>query len=631
MGEIAESESLAFRASPHPMWVFDRESLAFLDVNEAAVTAYGWSRDEFLGMTLLDIRPAEDRAGFKEAVTVPIRALDSVRRIGPRRHVTKGGRTLEVKLRSVATVHRGRAARLVMIEEMVSESEVEAVEALARGERRFRAMIEKSAEGISLTDGDGRTVYVSPAVSTLLGMPPGPGGCASEIHPDDREAVTESFLWLKAHPGESHVVEYRARHADGEWHSFEATGTNLLGDPDVRAIVGNFRDITERKRLTEQLLHAQKMEAIGRLAGGIAHDFNNVLAAISGYSQMAIADPAVHEPLRQDLREILGAAERGAGLTRQLLAFSRKQPPSPKALSLNGVVVEIEKMLRRTIGEDIEVVTELDPALGTVRADSGQIVQVLMNLAVNARDAMPNGGALRIEVRNVDIDAAYVAERPGMSPGPHARLIVSDTGTGMDAATQSRIFEPFFTTKERGEGTGLGLSTVYGVVQQSGGHVSVLSEPGRGTIFTIDFPSVIGAVDAAASSPVRVNTRNACETILLVEDEADVRRMVARVLRADGYQVLEAASAADAIMLIDGYAGTIDLLLSDLVMPKMNGAELAERVRRARPATKIVLMSGYTDSPLSSTEVASGIEFIAKPIMPDVILSKLRGLLVAPS
>jgi CheY-like chemotaxis protein len=244
---------------------------------------------------------------------------------------------------------------------------------------------------------------------------------------------------------------------------------------------------------------------------------------------------------------------------------------------------------------------------------------------------MPNGGALRIEVRNVDIDAAYVAERPGMSPGPHARLIVSDTGTGMDAATQSRIFEPFFTTKERGEGTGLGLSTVYGVVQQSGGHVSVLSEPGRGTIFTIDFPSVIGAVDAAASSPVRVNTRNACETILLVEDEADVRRMVARVLRADGYQVLEAASAADAIMLIDGYAGTIDLLLSDLVMPKMNGAELAERVRRARPATKIVLMSGYTDSPLSSTEVASGIEFIAKPIMPDVILSKLRGLLVAPS
>jgi len=598
MGEIAESESLAFRASPHPMWVFDRESLAFLDVNEAAVTAYGWSRDEFLGMTLLDIRPAEDRAGFKEAVTVPIRALDSVRRIGPRRHVTKGGRTLEVKLRSVATVHRGRAARLVMIEEMVSESEVEAVEALARGERRFRAMIEKSAEGISLTDGDGRTVYVSPAVSTLLGMPPGPGGCASEIHPDDREAVTESFLWLKAHPGESHVVEYRARHADGEWHSFEATGTNLLGDPDVRAIVGNFRDITERKRLTEQLLHAQKMEAIGRLAGGIAHDFNNVLAAISGYSQMAIADPAVHEPLRQDLREILGAAERGAGLTRQLLAFSRKQPPSPKALSLNGVVVEIEKMLRRTIGEDIEVVTELDPALGTVRADSGQIVQVLMNLAVNARDAMPSGGKLAVRTFNVELDAEGATKVPGAHPGRYVVIEVGDTGAGMDRSTLLRIFEPFFTTKGVGKGTGLGLSTVFGIVKQSDGLIAVKSAIGQGTEFRIYLPRIEGEVALVQAPPLRVP--RGFGRVLVVEDDAQVREVIRRVMVGRGYEVIVASGMAAALATLQAVDGEVRLVLSDVVMQGGDGVALARRVRETWPGIPALLMSGHTDHPAMS-------------------------------
>jgi len=401
---------------------------------------------------------------------------------------------------------------------------------------------------------------------------------------------------------------------------------------DLRREVEERMRAEDRLRRTEaQLRQAQRMEAMGKLAGGIAHDFNNILTVILVAAEMGKRCDGGAQALGEILDEIVNAGGRAANLTRQLLAFSRQQVLRSRVLDLGAVVTHTSQILERTLGEHIEIVTFVDDVPTKILADQGQIEQVIINLAVNARDAMPNGGALRIEVRNVDIDAAYVAERPGMSPGPHARLIVSDTGTGMDAATQSRIFEPFFTTKERGEGTGLGLSTVYGVVQQSGGHVSVLSEPGRGTIFTIDFPSVIGAVDAAASSPVRVNTRNACETILLVEDEADVRRMVARVLRADGYQVLEAASAADAIMLIDGYAGTIDLLLSDLVMPKMNGAELAERVRRARPATKIVLMSGYTDSPLSSTEVASGIEFIAKPIMPDVILSKLRGLLVAPS
>jgi CheY-like chemotaxis protein len=313
------------------------------------------------------------------------------------------------------------------------------------------------------------------------------------------------------------------------------------------------------------------------------------------------------------------------------MAFSRQQVLRARVLDLGAVIVQTGQLLQRTLGEDIEIVTVVEAETAKITADQGQIEQVVLNLAMNARDAMPNGGELRIEVRTVDVDASYAAERPGMAVGPHARLVVSDNGVGMEPGVQARAFEPFFTTKERGKGTGLGLSTVYGIVQQSGGHIHVRSEPGRGTTFTIDFPRAQGPVATPSSTPPKPTARRAYETILLVEDDSEVRRLVALVLRADGYQVLEAANAADAIMLVDGYAGPIDLLLSDVVLPRANGGELAECVRRARPGTKVVLMSGYAEDPPATADIPIGAEFIPKPIVPSVILSKLRGLFVAPS
>jgi PAS domain S-box-containing protein len=404
---------------------------------------------------------------------------------------------------------------------------------------------------------------------------------------------------------------------------------DALGTP--RHLLGVSVDITEQKLATdalqEQLRQAQKMEAVGRLAGGVAHDFNNLLSVIMGYTSLSLDAASGDDPIRAQLGEVLGAAERARDLTRQLLAFSRQQVLEPRVVNLNEVMSHVERMLERLIGEDVEFMAVKAPALGSVRVDPGQIEQVLLNLVVNARDAMPKGGKLTIETANVELDETYAAEHPTVVAGAHVMLAVSDTGHGMDRATQERIFEPFFTTKEVGRGTGLGLSTVFGVVRQSGGHIWVYSEPGKGAVFKVYFPRV----EAEASASIhrtRPAPRSGTETVLVLEDEEHVRRVVLAMLARTGYRVLEAATAAQAIEIAENKQQSIDLLLTDVVMPTMSGPEVVERIRKIRPKLKAICMSGYTDETVFRHGILeSGVAFLQKPITPDSLRQKIRSVL----
>ncbi len=385
----------------------------------------------------------------------------------------------------------------------------------------------------------------------------------------------------------------------------------------------------ERVKLEDQFRQAQKMEAIGQLAGGIAHDFNNLLMIISGYSQLLLMeDLAGQEKARQRAQGIVDAAERASSLTRQLLAFSRKQVLEPKVLDLNAVFSDVEKMLRRLIGEDIELVAIAREGLWRVRVDPGQMEQVILNLAVNARDAMPRGGMLTLETANVDLDESYAATHPEVTPGPHAMLSVSDNGEGMDPETLSRIFEPFFTTKELGKGTGLGLATVHGIVKQSGGHIWVYSEPGQGTTFKLYLPQVKEEVDEAETAERTAEVARGTETILLVEDDAGVRALLREVLAGGGYTVLEAENGEEALKVAGKHAGEIALMITDVVMPRMSGPELAGRMEAVRPRIKIVYMSGYTENAIGHHGVLEkGLAFLQKPCSPRALLRKVRELL----
>ncbi|HET8655074.1 MAG TPA: ATP-binding protein [Longimicrobiaceae bacterium] len=386
------------------------------------------------------------------------------------------------------------------------------------------------------------------------------------------------------------------------------------------------REINDRKALEVQLAQSQKMEAVGRLAGGVAHDFNNLLTAIKGHLEFLLEDLPAGSESRADAEGIGDAADRAASLTRQLLAFSRRQVLQPRVIDLNQTVQEMEKMLRRVIGEDVDLSTRIEPALGHVQADPGQLSQVLLNLAVNARDAMPRGGQLTIETANVELDDEYARGKVHVESGRYVMLAVSDTGVGMDAETQARIFEPFFTTKEQGKGTGLGLSTVYGIVEQSGGHVWVYSEPGHGTAFKVYLPRV--------DAPVSLDTAligapaTGRETVLLAEDDRAVRVLARRALEHAGYQVLEADGGEEALRIADAHAGTIHLLLSDVVMPGLGGRELAERLQGRRPGIAVLFMSGYTDDAiLRHGMLAEGTPFLEKPFTPGGLCEKVRGVL----
>ncbi|PYS24865.1 MAG: hybrid sensor histidine kinase/response regulator [Acidobacteria bacterium] len=392
-------------------------------------------------------------------------------------------------------------------------------------------------------------------------------------------------------------------------------------------VQGIARDVTERKQLEDQLRQSQKMEAIGQLAGGVAHDFNNLLTAINGYSSLALQRINPENPIKSYLEEIKKAGDRAANLTRQLLAFGRKQILQPVPLNLNDIVSDMNKMLRRLIGEDIDLTASLNPKLKAIKADPGQIEQVLVNLVVNARDAMPSGGHLTIETMTVELDSEYTGKRLGVVPGRYVMLAVSDTGTGMNEETKARIFDPFFTTKEKGKGTGLGLSTVYGIVKQSGGNIWVYSEEGRGTTFKVYLPQLETA-ETVESLQVETEIMPGSETILLLEDEDTVRNLARQILEGAGYKVVEVSRGEEAIKRFAAEDGSIDLLLTDVVMPEMSGKEVADRVCELSPSLKVLFMSGYTDEAIVHHGVLdSNVQFIQKPFTPAALTTKVRQVL----
>jgi signal transduction histidine kinase/ActR/RegA family two-component response regulator len=414
-------------------------------------------------------------------------------------------------------------------------------------------------------------------------------------------------------------------------HAALAVTNSRLLKAALREIADKERAEAALRKAEAQLRHAQKMEAVGRLAGSIAHDFNNLLSVVISHSDLLLEDLKPVDPIRPDIESIRQAGERAATLTRQLLAFSRQQVLSPRIVDLNQAVQETEKMLRRLLGEDIQLVTRLDRGLFRVKVDPGQIDQVIMNLAINARDAMPRGGKLTIETQNVRLDQAYVAEHLGVTPGPYVMLAVSDTGVGMNQETQARIFEPFFTTKDVGKGTGLGLSTVFGIVNQSGGAVWVYSEPEKGATFKIYLPKA-DETEVEAAETVAPATLHGIETILLVEDQDEVRQVARQALRRYGYHVIEAANAGEALLACEQHPRAIHLLLTDVVMPMMSGREIAERLLKIRPELKVLFMSGYTENAIVHHGILdSGIAYLQKPIVPETLARRVREVLDTPA
>jgi hypothetical protein len=493
-----------FENSPLPMWVCDAETLRFLAVNEAAISHYGYSRDEFQHMTMADVRAAEEEPSLRDAAI----ASPSARRA---RHRKRDGSVILVETSAHTFVLEGKPSRLVVAKDVTAR--VEAEESLRRTE--------------------------------------------------------------------------------------------------------------------DQLRHAQKMEAVGRLASGVAHDFNNVLSVILSYSEMMLGILREGDPMRADVTEIAAAGQRAAALTRQLLLFSRQQVLEARVLDLNTVVGGMATMLRRLLGADVELTLLPGSDTGKVVADAGHIEQVLMNLTVNARDAMPDGGKLTINTRNVALDEEYARAHHGVKPGPYVMLAVTDTGCGMDAETQARIFEPFFTTKERGKGTGLGLSTVFGIVKQASGHLWVYSEPGKGTTFKVYLPRSDAPETRVMSIPP-VETERGTETILLVDDDHALRTVARDGLRRLGYRVLEAANGGEAILIAEEHEATIHLLLTDVILPRMSGRQLALRIAAQRPGIPVLFMSGYTDEAvLQHGVLESGAAFVQKPVTPELLGRRVREVLGA--
>jgi PAS domain S-box-containing protein len=501
--------------------------------------------------------------------------------------------------------------------------------ALRATEASYTMLVQHAPIGIYRSSADGRFLAVNASLVRMLGYDTAADVLALDLGRD-----------VYADPAERDRLLARDSYSEHDYDEVEATwkrkdGRFLTLQLNVRVArdaVGRVeyyetfvRDLTDQRRLQQQLVQSQKMEAVGRLAGGIAHDFNNLLTVITSYSDLLLEDLAPTDPRRSDVEQVRHAADGAAALTRQLLAFSRQQVLAPRVVNLSAVVQSVEKMLHRVIGEDVDLVTSLDPDVGAVKADVGQLEQVLMNLAVNARDAMPTGGQLTIETANVEHDPDY-ARAQEASPVRCVMLAVSDTGIGMDEATKARIFEPFFTTKEPGKGTGLGLATVYGIVQQSGGFIWVYSEPGRGTTFKIYLPEVDAPADVEGVAATELP--RGTETVLLVEDAAAVRAVARQVLERQGYTVLEAPHGDAALALAAAHDGPIHLLLTDVVMPGLSGRQVADQLKLLRPETRVLYASGYTDDAVVRHGVLeAGIAYLQKPFTTGSLARKVRETL----
>ncbi len=489
------------------------------------------------------------------------------------------------------------------------------------------------ADGTIVTDTAGKVVFLNPAAETLLGWHAAEAvgrTLADVFHVKDEGSgavKTPSIETMLKEGNRGHSSTHTLLAKDGSQSAVEenvapirGSGGNFLG-----AIIV-FRDVTKRLEVQDQLTHSQKMDAIARLAGGVAGDFNNLLTVITGYSEMLRSEMAVGNPLRRFAEEIFAAAERAAGLTRQLLAFSRGQVVQPKLLDPNALLTSMETMISRLLGDSVELIPVPGPGVGKIKADPGQFEQIIVNLAMNSRDAMPQGGRFVIETSNVEINDEAASARAGLTIGSYVMIAVSDTGAGMDAETRSRLFEPFFTTKGQGKGSGLGLSIVYGIVRQSLGHINVYSQVDAGTIFEIYFPRAKDSFEPVHRPKGRQHLRGN-ETLLIADDEDGVRKLVHAVLATNGYTVIEARDGVEALQLYETHRARIDMVLTDVVMPRMNGFELAEKISAADPKLKLLYMSGYRDNPVGKYTEESDRPILHKPFTPDVLLSRVRETL----
>lgn len=623
--ESEERYRLLFEQNPNPMWVYDLQTLAFLAVNHAAIQHYGYSCDEFLAMTIKDIRPPEDIPALLKQVE---QVSDGYGACGVWRHRKKNGTIIDVEITSHTVTFDRRTAELVLPRDITDRKRAE--EAILASEQRFQVFMDNSPAVAFMKDEEGRYLYVNEPFARCFGRPQAEwiGKRDIDLWPEEvATCLRENDLAVMA--GE-HVVQLEevVPTPDGKphyWLVFKFPFRDCFGN---EVLAGMAIDTTDRKRLEGQLRQAQKMEAIGQLAGGVAHDFNNLLTVISGYSELLQHHLSADETLRRQAEQIKIAGDRATALTRQLLAFSRQQVLRPVVLDLNVVVTNLLQMLPRLIGEHIELKTALDPRPTFVKTDPGQLEQVLLNLAINARDAMPDGGTLTIETSNVALDETACRRIGTISPGSFVQLTVHDTGCGIDAATQTRIFEPFFTTKDIGKGTGLGLATVYGIVTQSRGAISVNSAPGRGASFAVYFPAGEVKEEPADDGMTLTQSQAGWETVLVVEDQQSVRGFVRNLLMLNGYHVLEAADGSEAMDICRQHPGEIQLVVTDLVMPGMSGRVLAERIAKEQPKVKILYMSGYTDDSVVHTGVAqAGLAFLQKPFSPTMFTHKVREVL----
>ena len=640
--ERKEAEEALRRAEVEKQTILDSlvEHVTLLDrdrtvlwANRAACDAGGAAREELIGRSCAGAfphcRPPCDDCPALEAIeTGQPQQLE---------RATSEGRTWLVRGYPVRDA-QGTVVGAVEASLEITERK-RAEEALREARDNLSAVIDASPVAIVALDLDGTTRMWNPAAERTFGWTADEAlGRSLVVVPDDRRAEFRDLLDQVAHGAAFTGREIRRQRKDGSPIDVSLF-TARLHDPDgtIAGVIGVLADVTERKRaeaerreLESQLLQAQKMESIGRLAGGIAHDLNNLLLPVLGHADMALMSLVEQDPLREDLRGIRDAALRARNLTRQLLAFSRKQVLEMRLLDLDQVVAGFERTLGRLLGENIEIRSRPAADLGAIQADPSQIELVLLNLAVNARDAMPDGGVLTIQTANATLDEGYVRAHPDARPGPHVALAVTDDGVGMDSDTLGRIFEPFFTTKDSPGGTGLGLSTVYGIVQQHGGHIRVDSQPGKGTTVTVCLPRVEGVPEPLAAAPAALPGARGTETILVVEDDDVVRKLACRMLQAHGYATLPAPTPDDALRLADSHDGPIHLLLTDIVMPGMKGPELRQRLAARRPEAKALFTSGYTQDIVGHHGVLeAGVHFLQKPYSVQSLIAKVRETLGA--
>ncbi len=628
--ELRESEQRyrsLFDRNPSPMWVYDFDNLRILDVNQAAVDHYGWSREEFLALTIRELRPPSETAVFEDALR---RRRPGVTVDGRFRHWRKDGTVLEVEISSQEVDFRGTKARLVLALDVTARVHAE------EDVQRFVSLVENSGDFIAMASLDWQVVYLNKAGRELVGLASeelGSGVAVADLWDGDTRAVVDADVLPRIASGQSWTFDGRLRHArTGEPLDVECSAFGIRDAPTGRVLAGAFvlRDLTQRMRVEEHLRQAQRMEAIGRVAGGVAHEVNNMMTVILGFCTFLSRSMADEDARQEDVGQIARAADRAADVSRQLLAYSRRQLLQPQVLELNAVLLDMESVLRRLMGEDRELVFRLAPQLGWVKTDRAQFEQVIINLALNARDAMAQGGRLAFETATVVLSGDDGHRHPGtlVRPGVYIMVSVSDSGRGMDPTTQAQIFEPFFTTKPVGHGTGLGLSTAYGIIKQSDGYIWVYSEPGQGSTFRVYLPQVEESGERVSWAEPQPAPKGQGERVLVVEDEALVRDFACRFLHGEGYVTAEAEDGREALELLRRDPGTFDLVLSDVVMPRMGGREFADHLSRLRPGLPVLFMSGYTNDEIMRRGLLEpGAPFLAKPFSPETLSTKVREVL----